>query len=101
MDIADWLRQLDLGQYAEAFAENAIDWAVLPTLTADDLRDIGVTVVGHRRRLLNAIAALGSRTAPAAPIAATASAAGAERRQLTVMFCDLVGPTPLSARYDP
>ena len=78
---------------------------MLPGLTADDLKDLGVVLVGHRRRLLDAIAALA-----AAPPAAVASAreergaavsAEAERRQLTVMFCDLVGSTPLSTRFDP
>ena len=105
MDVGDWLRRLDLEQYAPAFAENAIDWSVLPSLTPDDLRDIGVAAVGHRRKLLNAIAALSA--APAAeptlltssePIAAPS---GVERRQLTVMFCDLVGSTALAARLDP
>ena len=60
MDIADWLRGLGLEKYASAFDENAINWAVLPKLTADDLKDIGVTAVGHRRMLLEAIAALGA-----------------------------------------
>ena len=108
MDIAEWLRRLDLVQYIEAFAANAIDWPVLPSLTADDLKDIGVDAVGHRRKLLNAIAAL-SEPAAAADPAGTASVpapqstvvSGAERRQLTVMFCDLVGSTALSARLDP
>ena len=58
MDIAAWLRELGLAHYEQAFLGNAIDADVLPTLTADDLKDIGVTVVGHRRKLLNAIAAL-------------------------------------------
>jgi class 3 adenylate cyclase/tetratricopeptide (TPR) repeat protein len=105
MDIAEWLRRLDLAQYVEAFAANAIDWSVLPSLTADDLKDIGVAAVGHRRKLLNAIAAL-SEPAAAADPAGTASprstvVSGAERRQLTIMFCDLVGSTALSARLDP
>jgi class 3 adenylate cyclase/tetratricopeptide (TPR) repeat protein len=108
MDIAEWLRRLDLAQYVEAFAANAIDWSVLPSLTADDLKDIGVAAVGHRRKLLNAIAAL-SEPAAATDPAGTASApppqstvvSGAERRQLTIMFCDLVGSTALSARLDP
>ena len=100
MDVSDWLRRLDLAQYIQAFTDNAIDWAVLPTLTGDDLKDLGVQVVGHRRKLLNAIAALnqsGQTTPPAAPSPrlAVASAPGAERRQLTVMFCDLVGSTAL------
>ena len=102
MEIGDWLRQLDLGQYIEVFSENAIDWALLPTLTADDLKDIGVVVVGHRRKLLNAISALSDATSASSASAATQPAStGAERRQLTVMFCDLVGSTPLSARFDP
>ena len=57
LDVADWLRGLGLEQYASAFRDNAIDAEVLPSLTAEDLRDIGVTLVGHRRRLLDAIAA--------------------------------------------
>src|SRR5579872_1933431 len=62
VDVTDWLRQLSLAQYADAFAENAIDWAVLPTLTAEDLRDIGVVAVGHRRRLLDAMTCSGWRS---------------------------------------
>jgi class 3 adenylate cyclase/predicted ATPase len=105
MDIGVWLRGLGLERYEQAFRENEIDEEVLPGLTADDLKDLGVALVGHRRRLLDAIAALA-----AAPPAAVASAreergaavsAEAERRQLTVMFCDLVGSTPLSTRFDP
>jgi class 3 adenylate cyclase len=108
MNVADWLRGLGLAQYIEAFADNAIDWALLPSLTADDLRDIGVAAVGHRRRLLNAIIALSApqpEPPPGPTIAAPGSSvllpSGAERRQLTVMFCDLVGSTALSARLDP
>src|SRR5215831_8125848 len=86
-------------QYEEAFRDNAIDAAVLPELTADDLKDLGVNLVGHRRRLLAAIAALRSDVVPVAESAANTSTA--ERRQLTVMFCDLVGSTALSARLDP
>lgn len=97
MDIAAWLHGLGLQQYAEAFRDNAIDASVLPELTAEDLRDIGVDLVGHRRKLLAAIAALRSNAA-SDPVA---SAAGGERRQLTVMFCDLVGSTALSIRRDP
>ncbi|MFI4947926.1 MAG: AAA family ATPase [Alphaproteobacteria bacterium] len=103
MDVADWLRNLGLEQYAAAFRDNAIDASLLPTLTAEDLRDLGVTLVGHRRRLLDAIAALGAEAASvpsAAPVPATA-AADAERRQLTVLFCDLAGSTELAARLDP
>ena len=104
MDIAAWLRSLGLERYEAAFRDNEIDWTVLPQLTADDLKDIGVTAVGHRRRLLDAIAALGASAATRAPTAAVSDApatAEAERRQLTVMFCDLVGSTPLSTRFDP
>jgi len=111
MDIAAWLRSLGLERYEPAFRENEIDRAALPKLTADDLKDLGVVLGGHRRRLLDAIGALdasgsaaGDRAAAlpgATPIAAAHVAAGeAERRQLTVMFCDLVGSTSLSARLD-
>src|SRR6516164_5054207 len=102
MDIGEWLRRLDLAQYVEAFAANAIDWSVLPSLTADDLQDIGVAAVGHRRKLLNAIAALSEPAATASvPAPQSTIVRGAERRQLSVMFCDLVGSTALSARLDP
>jgi class 3 adenylate cyclase len=104
MDIAAWLRGLDLGQYEAAFRDNDIDAAVLPELTTEDLISIGVTSVGHRRKLLSAIAALGASAATTTPTAAVSDAsaiAEAERRQLTVMFCDLVGSTPLSTRFDP
>ena len=99
MDLAAWLRGLGLAQYEPAFRENAIDAAVLPELTADDLKDLGVSLVGHRRKLLAAISAL-RNDRPAAP-KPPAVAATAERRQVTVMFCDLVDSTPLSSRRDP
>jgi len=104
MDIAAWLEGLGLGQYEQAFGDNEIDEWVLPSLTAEDLKDLGVKLVGHRRRLLNAIAALGT-SAPAVP-ATTGTAdsvlrSDAERRQLTVMFCDLVGSTALASQLDP
>ena len=96
MELAAWLQDLGLERYVPVFRENEIDERVLPSLTAEDLKDLGVTLVGHRRRLLDAIAALGV----AAPAAAVTTAprdapapAEAERRQLTVMFCDLVGST--------
>src|SRR5262249_24843755 len=105
VDIADWLRGLGLEKYASAFDENAINWDVLSELTTDDLKDIGVAAVGDRRRLLAALAALGEGASPASPAAPaplpSSAAAEAERRQLTVMFCDLVGSTPLSTRFDP
>ncbi len=103
MDIAAWLRGLGLERYAAAFGESDVDAEVLPQLTAEDLISIGVTSVGHRRKLLAGIAAL-TAEAPAAATAASRGAsepAAAERRQLTVMFCDLVGSTALSARLDP
>jgi class 3 adenylate cyclase/predicted ATPase len=103
MDIAVWLQNLGLERYVPAFRDNDVDGEVLPELTADDLISIGVTSVGHRRKLLAAIALLGA--APlAAPLMAPRDApapADAERRQLTVMFCDLVGSTALSAQLDP
>ena len=102
-DIAIWLRDLDLERYAAAFAENEIDERSLPTLTADDLRDLGVTLIGHRRRLLDAIAALRDGTPPpaASPSPEQPEGGEAERRQLTVMFCDVVGSTALSTQFDP
>jgi class 3 adenylate cyclase/tetratricopeptide (TPR) repeat protein len=99
VDIAAWLHGLGLQQYEQAFRDNAVDAAVLPELTADDLKELGVRRVGHRRKLLAAIAALRSDTVPVFNTPAAASTV--ERRQLTAMFCDLVGSTPLSARYDP
>src|SRR5215472_4530353 len=104
MDIGGWLRGLGLERYEQAFRENEIDEEVLPGLTADDLKDLGVALVGHRRRLLDAIAALGASAATAAATVAPRDAPAptdAERRQLTVVFCDLVGSTPLSTRFDP
>ena len=104
VDVADWLGGLGLGQYAPTFAASDIDAEVLPELTADNLTGLGVTSIGHRRKLLAAIAAL--RSGAPQPVAETAPeaapiASAAERRQLTVMFCDLVGSTPLSTRFDP
>src|SRR6476659_1349218 len=104
MDVAAWLRGLGLEQYAPAFRDNDVDGEVLPELTSDDLISIGVTSVGHRRRLLAAIASLGAEPPAATVMEAPRDApapADAERRQLTVMFCDLVGSTELSARLDP
>ncbi|MEK0084157.1 ATP-binding protein [Benzoatithermus flavus] len=96
VDVAAWLRGLGLGIYEEAFRAQAIDADVLPLLTAEDLKEIGVGPVGHRRKLLAAIAALRDGTTPASD-----AAAEAERRQVTVLFCDLVGSTPLAAALDP
>jgi class 3 adenylate cyclase/predicted ATPase len=104
-DVRQWLAEQGLEQYAEAFVANAIDGDVLRTLTGEDLKELGVSALGHRKRLLEAIAALGREAAPAySPPSGqtrTASAGVAERRQLTVLFCDLVGSTELSARLDP
>jgi hypothetical protein len=104
MDVAAWLQGLGLERYVLAFRDNEIDWEVLPKLTSEDLREIGVAAIGHRRKLLDAIAALGATASAAAVTAAPSNAPApieAERRQLTVMFCDLVGSTPLSTRFDP
>src|SRR5580704_13644397 len=104
MDVAAWLQDLGLERYVPAFRDNEIDWEVLPKLTSEDLREIGVAAIGHRRKLLDAIAALGATVLTAAVTAAPSDAPAptdAERRQLTVMFCDLVGSTALSTRHDP
>src|SRR6516225_5157603 len=104
VDVAGWLRDLGLEQYAPAFVENHIDGEVLPELTAEDLTGLGITSIGHRRKLLAAISALrGGAPEAATQATPTTTLVGseAERRQLTVMFCDLVGSTPLSTRFDP
>jgi class 3 adenylate cyclase len=107
MDLGLWLRSLGFEQYEAAFRDNAIDETVLPDLTAEDLKDLGVHFVGHRRRLLDAIAALrtdaNSKPAPvdAVQIIDRIPKDTAERRQVTVMFADLVGSTALSTGMDP
>ena len=104
MDIAAWLQGLGLERYVSAFRDNDIDADVLLKLTTEDLISIGVSSVGHRRKLLDAIASLGMDVATAvvtAPAPGAPAQAEAERRQLTVMFCDLVGSTALSTRHDP
>jgi len=110
MDVASLLRSLGLEQYEAVFRDNAIDDSVLPNLTAEDLKELGVTALGHRRKLLDAIAALrndGSGATPSVGAATPSSTPSArpegraERRQLTVMFSDLVGSTARSARMDP
>lgn len=111
LDIEIWLRDLGLERYADAFRANEIDHQILPTLTAEDLSDVGVKIVGHRRKILNAAALLehdpasmpsdvpaeeqNSQTMP------SSTASEAERRHLTLMFVDLVGSTALSSRLDP
>jgi class 3 adenylate cyclase len=108
MDVVVWLRNLGLGKYEAAFRENEIDERVLLSLTQEDLKEIGVGPVGHRRMLLEAIAALRGATGgnpPGADVSTTSilnvsPEDRAERRQVTVMFSDLVGSTALSARMD-
>ena len=100
MDIAVWLQSLGLERYEAAFRDNAIDAAVLPDLTAEDLKDLGVDLVGHRRKLLAAIAVLRNEGAPQR-LSADRVEPAAERRQITVMFCDVVDSTGLSTRLDP
>jgi class 3 adenylate cyclase len=110
MDIVVWLRGLGLAKYEVIFRENDIDAAVLPSLTHENLKELGVASFGHRVKLLDAIAALRNEASPPGPSGnlKTATAAPsvppeerAERRQVTVMFSDLVGSTALSARIDP
>ena len=107
MDVGGWLRNLGLERYEAVFRENEIDDTVLPRLTADDLKELGIGILGHRRKLLDAIAALRadvSAKAPppdALPTIDRSAKDFAERRQVTVMFSDLVGSTALSARMDP
>jgi hypothetical protein len=106
MDIAAWLRSLGLEQYGATFGEHDIDAEVLPELTEGDLERLGISL-GHRKRLLKAIRALQSETpaeqsaASPATLPSLDSAILAERRQLTVMFCDLVGSTELASQLDP
>jgi class 3 adenylate cyclase len=108
MDVADWLRMIGLEQYEATFRENAVSVEVLPHLTAEDLKELGIVAVGHRRELLVAIAAL----AAGSPVQSSPSPTNliedfgpsepiAERRQLSIMFCDLIGSTALSSRLDP
>jgi class 3 adenylate cyclase len=109
--VADWLEKLGLGQYAQRFAENDISFSVLPDLTDQDLKDIGVSL-GHRRQLLREITNL-DRTAGASPSISSPAApavaappverqpeATGERRHVTVMFCDLVDSTGIAAKLD-
>src|SRR5271169_3647770 len=103
MDVGEWLRSLGLGQYEATLRDNEIDDAVLSDLTDGDLEKLGVPM-GHRKRLLKAIVSLGTTETtakPTNPAPTPTSPDVAERRQLTVMFCDLVGSTAMSARLDP
>jgi class 3 adenylate cyclase len=98
LDIGQWLRDLGLQSYEQAFRDHKVDLDVLGRLTAEDLKEIGVSAVGHRRKILDAVGGLGA----ALPLAADRKISQrAERRHLTVMFCDLVGSTALSACLDP
>ena len=95
--IADWLASIGLGEYAQRFADNAVDLSVVPDLTEQDLKDLGVPL-GHRRKMLRAIAEFGAVHAPDATLTKAIPREQGERRHLTVMFCDLVGSSALSAR---
>ncbi|MBV9064674.1 MAG: AAA family ATPase, partial [Methylobacteriaceae bacterium] len=106
MEVADWLGRLGLSQYAKVFADNQIDDAVLPDLTPEDLKELGINLLGHRRKLLTAIEGLRARAEPGAPAEAglrpaDGTGAAPERRHLTVMFCELAGGAALAARLDP
>jgi class 3 adenylate cyclase len=111
MDVTAWLRSLGLERYEQAFRDNEITESMLPKLTTEDLKEVGVIAVGRRRILLDAIANLRVETAAKHDVASRGATekrdrvdntlAESERRQLTVMFCDLVGSTALSARLDP
>jgi class 3 adenylate cyclase len=100
--IADWHKKLGMSEYAERFAKERIEIDVLPELTDQDLERLGIPL-GHRRRMLRAIGELGGPSAQSQTAAATEPTRqdDAERRQLTVMFTDLVGSTALSTRIDP
>src|SRR6516165_7835129 len=107
MDVGGWLRGLGLAKYEAAFLDNGIGEAVLPHLTVEDLKEIGVATVGDRRMLLAAIAALATPTSsepigpqPSPALPTKAPAVPAERRPITVMFCDLVGSTSLASKLD-
>ena len=108
MDVGGWLRGLGLDRYEATFRDNRIDAELLPRLTDAGLKDIGVSALGDRLRLLDAIAPLAGAKSPAdVPSSPSKSstpkgpAVSAERRPITVMFCDLVGSTSLAAKLDP
>src|SRR5450755_1217341 len=109
-DLAEWLGRYGLGQHAKIFEENNIDYSVLPDLNENDLEKLGISL-GHRKKLLRAIEALRAEHAfvgaansisnVAEPVSFSLQHREAEYRQITVMFCDLVGSTQLSQEYDP
>ena len=102
MSVADWLKGLDLGRYAQAFADNDIDLALAATLADADLKEIGVASLGHRRKLFAAAAALTAKPPAPRPMPPPPPPGqDAERRPIRVMFCDLVGTTSLAAKLDP
>lgn len=110
MDIPEWLTQLGLEQYASAFAENEVNEDILPDLTSEDLKELGVQKIGHRRKILSAIAKSNSQEIDSIESKHLSVSLNqpkdrvpdqAERRQLTVMFVDLVGSTELAIRFDP
>ena len=103
MDVRRWLDSIGLGQYADAFEDDAVDWELLPDLTEEHLERLGIAAMGHRMRILKEIATLATDSPLAPPVVSTdpSSVREAERRQLTVMFCDLVGSTALSTQMDP
>jgi class 3 adenylate cyclase len=100
VDIAAWLRELGLERYEQAFRESEITAAVLPELTEADLKELGLPL-GPRKLVLKALASLPRRSAAEPVPASITTSREAERRQLTVLFCDLVGSTELSAQLDP
>ena len=98
-DVSEWLVNLGLGQYASSFIDNDIDTRHLAELTNEDLRELGISSLGHRKTILGAIRALDEEDG--IPDRDNARVVEAERRQLTVMFCDLVGSTEMSRQLDP
>src|ERR1700674_1825581 len=103
MNIATWLRALGLEQYEQVFRDNAIDYDIILNLTDTELASLGIHPLGHRKKLLRAIAALGSeasRWGPPAPLSEGAEDSDPERRLITVLFADLVGSMELAARLD-
>src|SRR6476659_2955399 len=101
MDVVVWLRSLGLGKFEAVFRENEIDETVLPSLTEEHLKQLGITALGHRVKLLDAIAALRNDASRKTPAVDANPEDRAERRQVTVMFSDLVVSTDISARMDP